>query len=63
MKPDYKISSLADFDMRQYEFIRNSRLPRGTFDDDPWWRPSPDACVFWAVVVGGIVALVFGAAP
>jgi hypothetical protein len=46
--------------MRQYEFVRNSRLPRGTFDDDPWWRLSPDAVVFWVVVVCGIVALAWG---
>lgn len=60
MKPDYKISCLADHDMRQYEFLRNSRLPRGTFDDAPWWRPTPDECVFWVTVVLGVVGLFFG---
>lgn len=29
---DYKISCLTDFDLRQYQFSRNSGLPRGYFD-------------------------------
>lgn len=58
-QPDYKISSLNDHDMRQYKFVRNSRLPRDTFRDDPWWKPSPDAWVFWVCVVAGVLALVW----
>ena len=59
-RPDYKMSCLSDHDMRQYEFIRNSRLPYGTFDDAPWWRLSQDEWVFWIVVLCGVVALVWG---
>lgn len=59
-KPSYKISCLEDHDMRHYEFTRNSRLPRDTFRDDPWWRMSPDAVVFLASVVAIIVAIAWG---
>jgi hypothetical protein len=59
MKRDYKLSCLSDSDMRQYEFIRNSRLPRGSFDDDPWWKPSQDAVVFWVCVIVGVCAILW----
>lgn len=59
MKSDYKLGSLNDHDMRQYEFVRNSRLPRDTFHSDPWWKLTPDAVVFWVVVVVGVCAIIW----
>jgi hypothetical protein len=54
---DYKISALADTDMRQYEFTRNSRLPRGTFDSDAWYRRQ-DCVVFGVCCIVGAALLI-----
>ena len=56
---DYKISSLADTDMRQYRFERNSGLPAGYFDRKAWYKPTQDAVVFWLVLAIGVAALVW----
>jgi len=55
---DYKISALADTDMRQYEFTRNSRLARGTFDTDRWYQHQ-DRIVF-VVCAALLLALLLG---
>lgn len=55
---DYKISCLADVSMDQYEFTRNSRLPRGTFDSERWYRQQ-DAIVFCVCCVIAML-MVFG---
>jgi hypothetical protein len=59
MRKDYKPSCLADVDMRQYRFERNSGLPRDYFQPDAWWRLSDDAIVFWVVLVAGIAGLLW----
>lgn len=59
MKTDYKMSALADHDMRQYRFERNSRLPAGYFDRRPWYKPQQDTVVFWAVLLAGVAALIW----
>lgn len=53
---DYRISSLADTDMRQYRFERNSRLPAGYFDQPRWYR-NQDTIVFWVVLAVGLLAV------
>lgn len=51
---DYKISALADTDMRQYAFVRNSRLPRNAFDSDAWYRRQ-DRIVFIVCCIGLVI--------
>jgi hypothetical protein len=58
LNPKVRISDLADTDMRQYEFVRNSRLPRDAFGDPPWYR-NQDTIVFWVVVIVGLAAIIW----
>ena len=60
MKPDYKISSQTDHELRHYVFARRSGLPLNYFRSAPWWKPSSDTVVFWVVVVCGVVAVIWG---
>ncbi len=54
----YRISALADHDMRQYTFERNSRLPAGYFDAPRWYK-NPDTIVFWVVLICGLAAAIW----
>ena len=57
-EPDYTDAHLYGTDMRQFRFVRDSRLPLGTFPRRVWLRRiNPDRVVF-AVCIAIVLALV-----
>ena len=56
-KPKVEISSLANVNMDDFAFRRNSGLRREDFEPVAWWRSiSPDGWVLILCLIGIIVA-------
>lgn len=56
--PDYTDAHLYGTDMRQFRFVRESKLPLGTFPRRIWLRRiNPDRVVFAVCIVVGLLLI------